>query len=186
MTNPISEEVQARFWSKVNKRSDSECWDWTHYVRSNGYGEFRFMGQAHKAHRVAYAISNNIWPIPLYVDGNRMDVCHSCVQRQDCVNPNHLRLDTRSSNISDTRAAGRLPTGSAHHWKLRPYSIPKGTETSGAKLLDAQVLYIRRRWRIRDQYPITQRELGIQFDVSQRTISKILLNQRWKHLRPGD
>jgi hypothetical protein len=75
-----------RFWSKVDRRDDSECWPWLASFFPNGYGQFGHVG----AHRASYEI--NVGPIPagLVID-------HTCGQRY-CVNPRHLEPVTQQVN----------------------------------------------------------------------------------------
>lgn len=99
--NPVMVE---RFWKRVDKRDDDECWDWTGGLDSCGYGMLRVPGprSSHKkarSSRVAWEIANG--PIP---DG--MCVLHSC-DRPKCCNPRHLRLGTQADNTRDKMERGR-------------------------------------------------------------------------------
>lgn len=85
-----------RFWMKVQKRNDTECWDWLDAIKLDGYGYFnlgcRQNGQQVKvgAHRVAYWLSKGPMPEGLELD-------HLCRNRS-CVNPNHLEPVTHREN----------------------------------------------------------------------------------------
>lgn len=59
---------ELRFWSKVNKKSDFECWRWTAQLNTNGYGIF-YLGRNENpigvkkqmlAHRVGYMLTHGI------------------------------------------------------------------------------------------------------------------------------
>lgn len=83
-----------RFWSKVNKNTESGCWDWTAGRFNSGYGCFNLVVDGKKkarlAHRVAYELI--VGPIePGLVLDHR---CHNPL----CVNPSHLRACTQSQN----------------------------------------------------------------------------------------
>ncbi len=96
--------MEERFWAKVLRSADSECWGWT-AATVQGYG---VIGLSHRgtgnmlAHRYSYLIHKG--PIP---DG--MEVCHTC-DNPPCCNPAHLFLGSHTDNMDDAYAKGRLLT----------------------------------------------------------------------------
>jgi len=50
----IFDDIEARFWSHVDRRGDDECWPWTASVDSGGYGQFGAERKVVKAHAWAY------------------------------------------------------------------------------------------------------------------------------------
>lgn len=86
-----------RFWDKVDKSGD--CWVWTAYLGTHGYGSFKLDGKMRRAQRVAFQLTRG--PIP---DG--MCVLHACDNRT-CVNPDHLWLGTHGDNNTDRAKKGR-------------------------------------------------------------------------------
>jgi hypothetical protein len=96
--------------SHVAKGSSDECWLWTAFRTSRGYGHFRHTGTHEIASHAAYRLL--IGPIP---DG--MDVMHSC-DNPPCVNPAHLSIGTRRQNMHDARVRRRLVVGD-QHWNSK-------------------------------------------------------------------
>ena len=152
-----------RFWSKVEKRGEDECWLWTATRTSFGYGSFRLGSlkdgtrRKEMAHRVAYmlATGNNI-------PAGKV-VMHSCDNPQ-CVNPAHLSVGTYSEN------------GKAAYDRKRRFSLIKPGENSPrSKLTLDQVRYIRAIGKQR-----TLRDLATQFNVSRSTIDAVRRSVNWK------
>jgi len=98
----LTEKDIARFWSKVDKRGEGECWEWKASCQVNGYGQFALKrGKVilQRSHRVAYIITYGNIP-----DG--LIVCHHCDNKK-CCNPNHLFAGSYSDNNWDTVLKGR-------------------------------------------------------------------------------
>lgn len=99
-----------RFWAKVDRRGDDECWPWKAGTFGSGYGHFSYerFGGGSTAHRFAYELL--VGPIP---DGLELDhLCHTqavvegacgggdeCPHRR-CVNPAHLEPVDRHTNVA--------------------------------------------------------------------------------------
>lgn len=116
--------VGERFWAKVDRRSDDECWLWQASVSSCGYGQFNIGGKVFISSRVAWALVKATEP-------GEQQVCHHC-DTPACCNPAHLFLGTQRDNIADMVAKNRARSGGARgerQWKTR--------------LTEAQVLHIR-------------------------------------------
>jgi hypothetical protein len=97
--------IERRFWLRVEKRSEGECWNWIGGQTVKGYGVIGTRGRERTTvHRVSWAIHNGR-AIP---DG--MWVLHSCDNRL-CVNPGHLRLGTNDDNVRDRVERKRTRTG---------------------------------------------------------------------------
>jgi hypothetical protein len=100
---PKNLPVPDRWWEKVDRRSDVECWPWTASCDKDGYGRFQYPtpnGQVHtRAHRYGYTML--VGPIP-----TGMVVMHSC-DNPPCVNPAHLGVGTPLANNDDKIGKGR-------------------------------------------------------------------------------
>lgn len=93
--------LSKRFWERIIRRGDNECWGWSGSCQEWGYGQLwdsdknRNIG----AHRVSYEI--HFGPIPV-----GMFVCHHC-DNPPCCNPKHLFLGTTQDNTADCVSKGR-------------------------------------------------------------------------------
>lgn len=150
--------VQQRFWAKVDRRGEDECWLWTGAVITSGYGHMSVGGRAGtqaRAPRLSWILHNG--PIP-----EGMQACHKCDVRL-CVNPKHLFLGTNAENARDMAQKGR-------QWRqLRP-GAPR-------RLLNArQVAFIR---LFREFTGATQSSLAKKYGVHVNTINSIVNGNSW-------
>mgnify|MGYP001561748375 CR=1 FL=1 len=88
-----------RFHKKI--RFTESCWEWTGGKRRRGYGQFSIGNRDLCAHRVAWMFANLDTPPSI------LQVCHKC-DNPKCVRPDHLFLGTKSDNMRDAVAKGRL------------------------------------------------------------------------------
>ncbi len=145
--------LEQRFWSKVNKNTDTGCWEWTAFKNKSGYGMFTVSSSLRTyAHRIAAKLDGR--------DPTGMSVCHSC-DNPSCVNPAHLFLGTQQDNVDDMRAKGRAN-----------YSKPPSSQR---KLTDDQVREIR-------VSKISSRALAKHYAVSQGAIQQIKKYNTYKDL----
>ena len=89
-----------RFWLRVDKCDDDECWNWLGCLNTHGYGSFGFRQATIGAHRISYEINKGTIP-----EGRH--ICHSCDNKR-CVNPKHLFLGSHTDNMADATAKGLL------------------------------------------------------------------------------
>lgn len=71
-----------------SEQDDTGCWNWTKFVKPNGYGQIGRNGYAHRAAYQAF-----VEEIP-----GGLDVDHKCMNKA-CVNPDHLHVVTRQKNM---------------------------------------------------------------------------------------
>lgn len=191
----------ARFWPKV-KKSPGGCWLWIggRNGKGKGYGAFSFGGKNHPAHRISYAISKGQVP-------QRLKVLHTC-DVKSCVNPDHLFVGTTQDNSDDMCQKGRQAKGKTHGWALHPELAPRGDRNGArtrpdrlsrgdshysrlhpekalrgarhgmAKLSEADVSNIRRRFMNGE----LRNHMAIEHGVHWRLIDKIVKRELWKHV----
>lgn len=88
-----------RFWEKVDRRSDHECWPWIGGCFADGYGAISVEGKPRRAPRVSFELSN------VYLPPKSM-IRHKCDNKK-CVNPSHLETGTHTQNMRDMSERGR-------------------------------------------------------------------------------
>jgi hypothetical protein len=151
---PLTRYDRERFWEKVDRRSDAECWLWKG-ASYKGYGGFRIHPSNYLPHRVAYRIHYNKDPHPFCV-------CHHC-DVSLCCNPYHLFKGTQSDNIADMVNKGRHRHG----------------ERYASKLTGDQVRMIRELYSLGTY---TQKELAVSFAVGHTLIGDIILKKKWRSI----
>ena len=96
----LTEEQLKRFWAKVDKKSENECWKWNASKNNKGYGQFGVNKIAKSTHRISYIIHKGEIPKGLMI-------CHTC-NNPPCVNPNHLYAGTGKDNAQQAVKDGLL------------------------------------------------------------------------------
>jgi hypothetical protein len=145
------------FWSKVDIKTDNECWNWTAYKLNNEYGRFWFRGKLFRANRVAWILTYGEIPDGLFV-------LHKCDNRS-CVNPGHLFLGTAQDNTDDMIQKNRA---------LKAV----GEKVCHAKLTTQQIHEI---WHLKSA--MTQAAIAKLYNIHPSQINCIFKHKTWKHIK---
>lgn len=109
-----TKDISTRFWEKVVKGNDGDCWVWNGTKSHDGYGSFgtwrKQVVTTIYAHRFSYM--QLVGGIP-----NGLELDHLCRNRA-CVNPQHLEPVTRQENL---RRAGIEKMKKTHCIYGHPY-----------------------------------------------------------------
>ena len=161
MAKPTQKDID-RFWSKVDIRSKSECWEWMAFCKPNGYGQFQLKrNKPVYAHRFVWLIIHGVWP-----DKN---ILHEC-DNPPCVNPNHLFEGTQLDNIHDCIKKGRFVNKNN-----------TGIKNPNVKLTEKDIRQIRREYVAKDKN-FGAKPLAKKYGVKPAAISKIITRRNWKHV----
>ena len=144
-----------RFWQKVHRAGDTDCWQWVAATTGSGYGVFRIDGKLVRAHRWSYAKYRGEIP-------KGMHVCHHC-DRPSCVRPSHLFLGTQADNLADMARKGRQAKGDTH---------------GNSKLAETDVVAIKKRLANGE----SQTAIAADYGVSDSRISEIKKGKTWRHM----
>lgn len=146
----------SRFWRLVDMGGMDECWPFRGYRDRAGYGIFTDEnGRRLGAHEAALS----------YTTGEKrhpsLETCHSC-DNPPCCNPNHLRFDTRQSNVQDMIDRDRHKRGS---------QISK-------RLTESDVVLMRERRALGARH----KDLASDFGVTIAAVTAIVHGRNWKHV----
>lgn len=159
-------DIRDRFWAKVDKRSDDECWNWTANKLKRGYGLF-YQTQPRAtlyAHRFSWVL--HFGPIP-----NKLQVCHRC-DNPSCVNPKHLFVGTALDNIRDMDAKNRRKTIPCPKGKVLNSKITRDIAQQIRELYAELPTVIIKQ-------PGETAKLAQRFGISQSQLWNIAMNKCW-------
>jgi hypothetical protein len=153
-TNNPHRSTEQRFWEKVDRRGDDECWPWLGQVGKNGYGKLTAVGPDRKTvrmHRVSWEIHNE-QSVPI-----------------------GLSVGTHQENMVYMVSSGR----SAHWPSLYPERMARGEANGSAKLTTEQVRAIRARYAAGETSLIP---IAAEYGVTEPAIRFIVRRRTWKHV----
>lgn len=159
----MDERRVARYWAKVDRRGDDECWPWTAFRNQFDYGMFNGGGVEQLAHRFGYRLAYDD-----LADG--MIVCHHC-DNPCCQNPRHMYAGTPATNAADKSRRGRVVV-----------SPMPGERNSQARLTETEVGEIRSAYALGE----TQTSLAARYGVGQTQIGRIVRARQWVGAEPID
>jgi hypothetical protein len=145
--------LQTRFWSKVKRRDESQCWEWQAGLFTSGYGQFKLAKKPVKAHRVAWMLTYG------HLDDD-LCVLHRC-DNPKCCNPAHLFTGTRADNGRDCALKDRTAHGATH---------------PNAKLNGEQAREIVKR----KAEGMSVRAIAREFGVNHWTVTYVLRGATWR------
>lgn len=155
-----------RFWSKVARGQEAECWPWTSETNNKGYGRFTIWTGGRRrilAHRFAYENSTGTTLGPGLV------LRHSC-DNPPCCNPAHLTPGTQVENMADARARGRA---------VNPPKL-RGEQINTAVLTADEVreihVWLGLGYRLR--------HIAQAYGIGDGAIAAIRDGRTWKHITP--
>jgi len=156
----VGQSIVNKLLSRIEKNPKTECWDYTRYKDKDGYGSLRYKGQMIRTHRLSYLLFIGKYD-------NKLLICHHC-DNPSCINPKHLFIGTVRDNTLDMISKNRHARASANH---------EGEKNPNAKLSLVNIEDIRRRYGFGD---ITQKQLALQYGVTDVLISKIVRGILWQ------
>lgn len=148
----VSPAIAGRFWSKVDRTTSHECWNWRGRRDRHGYGLYTGLrSNTRFAHRIAFIITHNRIPPGV--------VRHSC-DNPRCCNPDHLLEGTVQDNVSD---------------RVKRRRSANGERNGRSKLTE---LTVREILRSKQSTVQLAREHGLAF----KTVRDIRLGINWHHI----
>lgn len=156
-----NEREVKRFWSKVKKAGEDDCWEWLAGKFDLGYGQFH--------NKEGKGLGSHCFSMELYLGRSLLPdehVLHKCDNRA-CVNPQHLFLGTEIDNKRDMVQKGRSA---------------KGSRIRQSKLTEEQVVEIRRRYRPYPRRLGNGYELAKEFGIDRATLQRIVSRTNWRHV----
>ena len=128
--NRVLGKAERRFWSKVIRGPlPDQCWIWVGAIADDGYGRFYLEGTSVRPHRYSLALELTVAPEQL------PELMHEC-DVPLCVNPRHLGMGTRQSNMVDRQRKLRFANGSG----LRFRGLPRTAMAARSRALREDLL----------------------------------------------
>lgn len=150
----VANGIPRKFFDEAIKIESNNCIEWPYYG-NKGYGYLTLDGKLTFVHRLALLIKVGEPPT------TKHQALHSC-HNPPCFNYKHLRWGTNLENSHDRSKDGTQQRGEKVH---------------NAKLNSREVVTIKSLLE-----SMSNKELGIRFNVKPSTINAIRVGRSWKHV----
>jgi len=131
-----------------------DCLHWPYSRRRDGRGQVAYDGRPQIASRVVCILAHGPAPTPNH------EAAHNCGNGHlACVNPNHLRWDTRKGNAGDMAIHGTLRTGELNNWSKITHKIAAEIRSMKGTASNAQI--------------------AVRFGVSKSTVGRVMRGDNW-------
>lgn len=125
--------IAVRFWEKIIKgKNEDDCWSWSAAISNKGYG---VLGEDRTG--ITIPASRVSWMLHFGEIPEGLHVCHHC-DNPPCCNPKHLFVGTRSDNMQDCKAKGRM--------SMPPINNRFGEDNHKHRLSKEDILSIREEY----------------------------------------
>ena len=161
----LAERLYDKTEPKENINYEKPCLCFIGSTYGNGYGQIKVLGKNASAHRVSYAIFNNLFLEDLT---DNYDVCHGKRCNSSCIEPTHLELKSKSENNYED--------------KIRDNSLKRGELSHLSKIsedLAKQIKHSKGNGK-------TQKQRAEEFKVSISIVTDIDNNKTWIHIPSKD
>jgi len=150
-----------RFWDKVDRGDDDECWEWQYHRDDDGYGQFGYEGRVEPAHRVVLMLRGD--------NPESQYVLHEC-DNPACVNPGHLYVGDQQDNMQDRE-------------ERSDYEHPVGEDHPRSSLSNDDVAVIK--WKL-EKTDMIQQQIADEYGVSREAIGEISRGATWQHVEAAE
>jgi hypothetical protein len=157
---------EERFWERVKRGADNECWLWTGKAVTKGgfYGRMSYIGGVKKqSHHLAWIFTHGEIPKDVWV-------LHDCGVSL-CCNPKHLKLGTPKENAQD-RFRHAMERG---EWSPK-YKPPRVRFAVPLEVAEKIVKWIR-------VDGMTIKRVVAEHGIKRGTINSVLYKAKWQYLQ---